>query len=229
MFYDGRLTYGQGLTVDFLNAVFIMTSNLGSDRIQMLAEAADYDTMKSAVMDVVATHFRPEFINRIDDAVVFHALGREHIRKIVDIQLEDLRRRLAERELILDISDAALERLAAAGFDPVYGARPLKRAIQVEVENPLAERILRGDFAPGDTISIGTGQSPTGTDALVFEAALLTVCARPRRPGARCAILPPPVARRPTHGARRPCRFTSMSASTAAIRWTRCKKSPMTR
>ncbi|MEM1438911.1 MAG: ATP-dependent chaperone ClpB [Pseudomonadota bacterium] len=168
---DGRLTDGQGRTVDFRNAVVIMTSNLGSDRIQMLAEAADYDTMKSAVMDVVATHFRPEFINRIDDAVVFHALGREHIRKIVDIQLEDLRRRLAERELILDISDAALERLADAGFDPVYGARPLKRAIQVEVENPLAERILRGDFAPGDTISIGTGQSPTGTDALVFEAA----------------------------------------------------------
>ena len=168
---DGRLTDGQGRTVDFRNAVVIMTSNLGSDRIQMLAEEADYDTMKSAVMDVVATHFRPEFINRIDDAVVFHALGREHIRKIVDIQLEDLRRRLAERELILDISDAALERLADAGFDPVYGARPLKRAIQVEVENPLAERILRGDFAPGDTISIGTGQSPTGTDALVFEAA----------------------------------------------------------
>ncbi|MEM9322927.1 MAG: AAA family ATPase, partial [Pseudomonadota bacterium] len=168
---DGRLTDGQGRTVDFRNAVVIMTSNLGSDRIQMLAEAADYDTMKSAVMDVVATHFRPEFINRIDDAVVFHALGRQHIRKIVDIQLEDLRRRLAERELILDISNAALERLADAGFDPVYGARPLKRAIQVEVENPLAERILRGDFAPGDTISIGTGQSPTGTDALVFEAA----------------------------------------------------------
>ncbi|MEL6447690.1 MAG: ATP-dependent chaperone ClpB [Pseudomonadota bacterium] len=168
---DGRLTDGQGRTVDFRNAVVIMTSNLGSDRIQMLAEAADYDTMKSAVMEVVATHFRPEFINRIDDAVVFHALGREHIRKIVDIQLEDLRRRLAERELILDISDAALERLADAGFDPVYGARPLKRAIQVEVENPLAERILRGDFAPGDTISIGTGQSPTGSDALVFEAA----------------------------------------------------------
>ncbi|MEO0346925.1 MAG: ATP-dependent chaperone ClpB [Pseudomonadota bacterium] len=168
---DGRLTDGQGRTVDFRNAVVIMTSNLGSDRIQMLADEADYDTMKSAVMDVVATHFRPEFINRIDDAVVFHALGREHIRKIVDIQLEDLRRRLAERELILDISDAALERLADAGFDPVYGARPLKRAIQVEVENPLAERILRGDFAAGDTISIGTGQSPTGTDALVFEAA----------------------------------------------------------
>ncbi|MEO0614958.1 MAG: ATP-dependent chaperone ClpB [Pseudomonadota bacterium] len=168
---DGRLTDGQGRTVDFRNAVVIMTSNLGSDRIQMLAGEGDYEVMKSAVMEVVATHFRPEFINRIDDAVVFHALGREHIRKIVGIQLEDLRRRLAERELVLDISDAALERLADAGFDPVYGARPLKRAIQVEVENPLAERILRGDFAPGDTIAIGTGQSPTGADALVFEAA----------------------------------------------------------
>ena len=127
---DGRLTDGQGRTVDFRNSVVIMTSNLGSDRIQQLAGEANYERMKSAVMEVVATHFRPEFINRIDDAVVFHALGREHIRKIVDIQLGDLRRRLAERELTLDISDEAL-----------------------------------------DTITIGTGQSPTGTDTLVFEAA----------------------------------------------------------
>ncbi len=168
---DGRLTDGQGRTVDFRNTVVIMTSNLGSDRIQALGNEADYATMKAAVMDVVAGHFRPEFINRVDDVVVFHSLAREHIRRIVDIQLADLRARLAERELTLQVSDAAMERLADAGFDPVYGARPLRRAIQVEIENPLADRILRGAFSPGDTISIGTGASPTGQDTLVFEAA----------------------------------------------------------
>src|SRR5690606_17668823 len=121
---------------------------------QELAGADNYAQMKAEVMDVVARHFRPEFINRIDDVVVFHPLEAEHIRRIVDIQLEYLRRRLAERDIGLELDDSALDRLAEAGYAPVYGARPLKRAIQQQVENPLAERILRADFAPGDTIRI---------------------------------------------------------------------------
>jgi len=151
---DGRLTDGHGRTVDFRNTVIIMTSNLGSQRIQELAGAENYARMKEAVMDVVRQHFRPEFINRIDDVVVFHPLESEHIRKIVDIQLEYLRRRLGERDIALELDEAAIDRLAEAGFDPVYGARPLKRAIQQQIENPLAERILRGDFGPGDTIRV---------------------------------------------------------------------------
>ncbi|HUQ51581.1 MAG TPA: ATP-dependent chaperone ClpB [Gammaproteobacteria bacterium] len=151
---DGRLTDGQGRTVDFRNTVIVMTSNLGSQRIQELAGAANYERMKAEVMEIVGQHFRPEFINRIDDVVVFHPLEAEHIRKIVDIQLEYLRRRLHEREIGLVLDAAAIDRLAQAGFDPVYGARPLKRAIQQQLENPLAQRILRGDFAPGDTIRV---------------------------------------------------------------------------
>src|SRR5690554_1877667 len=151
---DGRLTDGHGRTVDFRNTVVIMTSNLGSQRIQALAGAENYAEMKDAVMEVVGQHFRPEFINRIDDVVVFHPLESEHIRKIFDIQLEYLRRRLAERDFGLELDSEALDRLAEAGYDPVYGARPLKRAIQQQLENPLAERILRGDFEPGDTIRV---------------------------------------------------------------------------
>jgi ATP-dependent Clp protease ATP-binding subunit ClpB len=151
---DGRLTDGHGRTVDFKNAVIVMTSNLGSHRIQELGPGSEYDEMKSAVMEVVAQHFRPEFINRVDDVVVFHALGREQIRIIVEIQLAHLRRRLAERDMQLELSDAAVDRLAEAGFDPVYGARPLKRAIQQQVENPLAQRILRGEFGPGATVRV---------------------------------------------------------------------------
>jgi ATP-dependent Clp protease ATP-binding subunit ClpB len=151
---DGRLTDGQGRTVDFRNTVIVMTSNLGSQRIQALAGAANYERMKAEVMEIVGQHFRPEFINRIDDVVVFHPLEAEHIRKIVDIQLEYLRRRLGEREIGLTLEPAARDRLAQAGFDPVYGARPLKRAIQQQLENPLAQRILRGDFGPGDTIRV---------------------------------------------------------------------------
>jgi len=154
---DGRLTDGHGRTVDFKNAVIVMTSNLGSQRIQELGPGADYDRMKDAVMEVVAQHFRPEFINRVDDVVVFHALGREQIRVIVDIQLAHLHRRLAEREMRLELTDAAVDRLAEAGFDPVYGARPLKRAIQQQVENPLAQRILRGEFVPGVTVRVDAG------------------------------------------------------------------------
>jgi len=151
---DGRLTDGHGRTVDFRNAVIVMTSNLGSQRIQELAGEANYDRMKAACLEVVGQHFRPEFINRVDDVVVFHPLGMEQIRKIVDIQLGDLQKRLAERDIRIELSDAARDRLGEAGFDPVYGARPLKRAIQQQVENPLAEAILRGDFGPGQTIRI---------------------------------------------------------------------------
>jgi ATP-dependent Clp protease ATP-binding subunit ClpB len=152
---DGRLTDGHGRTVDFRNTVIVMTSNLGSNLIQEMAGEENYDAMKSAVMDVVGTHFRPEFVNRIDDLVVFHPLGREHIRRIVDIQLAYLHDRLADRELSIRLSDAARDKLADAGFDPVYGARPLKRAIQQQVENPLAQEILQGRFKPGDVIDVG--------------------------------------------------------------------------
>ncbi len=151
---DGRLTDGHGRTVDFRNTVIVMTSNLGSQRIQDMAGEANYERMKSAVMEVVSQHFRPEFINRVDDVVVFHPLGREEIRLIVDIQVGRLRQRLGERDLQLVISDSAMDRLADAGYDPVYGARPLKRAIQQQVENPLAQRILAGEFSPGDTITV---------------------------------------------------------------------------
>jgi ATP-dependent Clp protease ATP-binding subunit ClpB len=154
---DGRLTDGHGRTVDFRNSVIVMTSNLGSQRIQELAGEQNYTRMKAAVMEIVGQHFRPEFLNRIDDAVVFHPLAEEHIRKIVDIQLAYLHKRLGEREIALALDEAARARLAGAGFDPVYGARPLKRAIQQQLENPLAERILRGDFAPGDTIAVTSG------------------------------------------------------------------------
>ncbi len=151
---DGRLTDGQGRTVDFRNTVIVMTSNLGSHRIQELAGEANYDQMKAEVMEIVGQHFRPEFINRVDEAVVFHPLGREQIRAIVDIQIDGLRRRLADRDMALALDGAALDLLAEAGYDPVYGARPLKRAIQQQLENPLAQRILKGDFGPGDEIGI---------------------------------------------------------------------------
>jgi len=151
---DGRLTDGHGRTVDFRNTVIVMTSNLGSQLIQEMAGEEHYEQMKAAVMEVVGQHFRPEFINRVDDVVVFHPLGREQIRAITDIQLGLLRLRLAERDIGLDISAEALDRLGEAGFDPVYGARPLKRAIQTQVENPLAQALLSGQFGPGDTIRI---------------------------------------------------------------------------
>ena len=152
---DGRLTDGQGRTVDFRNTVIVMTSNLGSQLIQEMAGEDNYDAMKNAIMEIVGSHFRPEFINRIDDLVVFRPLGREHIRKIVDIQLGYLRDRLAERDIRIQLSEAACDKLADAGFDPVYGARPLKRAIQQQVENPLAQEILQGNFKPGDLIEVG--------------------------------------------------------------------------
>ena len=164
---DGRLTDGQGRTVDFRNTVIIMTSNLGSSLIQDMAGEENYERMKTAVMDVVGTHFRPEFINRIDEVVVFHPLDQAEIRKIADIQLNNLRKRLAARELGLQITEAALDLLAQAGFDPVYGARPLKRAIQQQVENPLAQQILASKFMPGDTVMVEVANGKLTFSALV--------------------------------------------------------------
>jgi ATP-dependent Clp protease ATP-binding subunit ClpB len=151
---DGRLTDGQGRTVDFRNTIIVMTSNLGSDIIQSLSGEALYSVMKAAVMDIVSTKFRPEFINRIDEAVVFHSLGRGQIRAISGIQIDYLRRRLQDREIGFEITEQALDLLGEAGFDPVYGARPMKRAIQQQLENPLAQQILAGNFVAGDTIKV---------------------------------------------------------------------------
>ena len=159
---DGRLTDGQGRTVDFRNTVIIMTSNLGSQVIQEYAGEQNYAKMKSAVMEVVQQSFRPEFINRIDDIVVFHPLGTRQIRSIVDIQLLYLKKRLAERNMDLTLDDAARDLLAEAGYDPVYGARPLKRAIQQQIENPLAQRILQGEFVPGDRIRVSVQDGELG-------------------------------------------------------------------
>lgn len=151
---DGRLTDGQGRTLDFKNTVIVMTSNLGSQVIQEKAGTASYDEMKKDVMEIVGGYFRPEFINRIDDTVVFHPLGREQIRSITAIQLQYLEKRLAQSEIGFEISDAALDVLGEAGFDPVFGARPLKRVIQQRLENPLAQRILKGEFAPGSAVKV---------------------------------------------------------------------------
>lgn len=151
---DGRLTDGQGRTVDFRNTVIVMTSNLGSSVIQELAGEDNYAQMKSSVMEIVGQHFRPEFINRVDETVVFKPLSAENIRMIANIQIQHLAKRLASRNLELVITDAALDRVGEAGFDPVYGARPLRREIQQQVENPLAQLILGGQFNPGDTVFI---------------------------------------------------------------------------
>ena len=149
---DGRLTDGHGRTVDFRNTVIVMTSNLGSDRIRELAGGHEYAVMKEQVMSIVGQHFRPEFINRIDDIIVFHPLVREQLHEIAKIQVATLQSRLSERDLQLTLTDAVIEKLTSAGFDPVFGARPLKRAIQVHLENPLAQEILSGRFSSGDTI-----------------------------------------------------------------------------
>jgi ATP-dependent Clp protease ATP-binding subunit ClpB len=149
---DGRLTDGQGRTVNFRNTVIVMTSNLGSDIIQQNAGADNYEAMKNSVMDVVGTHFRPEFINRVDEVVVFHPLAQNQIQGIARIQIESLGKRLKEQDMKLDLDEAAMEFLAEVGYDPVYGARPLKRAIQRMIENPLAQRLLQGEFVSGDVI-----------------------------------------------------------------------------
>lgn len=152
---DGRLTDSQGRVVDFKNTVIIMTSNLGSDKIQeMEMTGASYEEIKAAVMNAVNQHFRPEFVNRIDEIVVFHPLGQEQMAGIADIQLSRLRKRLQERDMDIVLSDEAMKKLIAVGYDPVYGARPLKRAIQQEIENPLSLKLLSGEFVAGDTIKV---------------------------------------------------------------------------
>jgi len=151
---DGRLTDGQGRTVDFRNTVIVMTSNLGSQQIQEMAGEENYQAMKATVMEIIGQHFRPEFINRVDEVVVFHPLGRDEIRAIAGIQFDYLRQRLLDRHMDIELTDAALDKIGEAGFDPVYGARPLKRAIQQQVENTLAQEILSGKFVPGDVIKV---------------------------------------------------------------------------
>lgn len=160
---DGRLTDGQGRTVDFRNTVIVMTSNIGSEIIQEKAGEENYDDMKQSVMGLVGQHFRPEFINRLDDIVVFHPLGREQIRAIADIQIGYLKQRLADRDMGIELTDAAIDMLGEAGFDPVYGARPLKRAIRQQLENPLSQEILAGRFGIDDVIQVDAGP-----DGLVF-------------------------------------------------------------
>jgi ATP-dependent Clp protease ATP-binding subunit ClpB len=149
---DGRLTDGQGRTVDFRNVVVIMTSNLGSGHI--LDVTLDRDQLRERVMADVRSHFRPEFLNRIDETVIFDRLEADQLRTIADIQLERLRRRLADRDLTLEVSDAALDHLAARGFDPVYGARPLKRVIRRELEDRLAKVLLTGEVVDGQTVAV---------------------------------------------------------------------------
>jgi ATP-dependent Clp protease ATP-binding subunit ClpB len=154
---DGRMTDGQGRTVDFKNTVIVMTSNLGSQMIQTMA-GDDYQVIKLAVMGEVKSYFRPEFINRIDEVVVFHALDEKHIKSIARIQLGYLEKRLASMDMKLEVEDAVLEDIARIGFDPVFGARPLKRAIQSSIENPLAREILEGRFGAKDTIHVALSQ-----------------------------------------------------------------------
>jgi len=161
---DGRLTDSQGRTVDFKNTVIIMTSNLGSERIHEMSGKNDYPFMKSEMMKIVGDYFRPEFINRIDDMVVFHSLENEQLREIARIQIQHLIERLAERDMEFSVSNKALDLLAEAGFDPVYGARPLKRTIQLRLENPLANEILAGKYQPGDTIQVDANE-----DGFVFS------------------------------------------------------------
>jgi ATP-dependent Clp protease ATP-binding subunit ClpB len=167
---DGRLTDSQGRTVDFRNTVIAMTSNLGSELIQDISRHGDYFEMKDAVMEVVGKHFRPEFINRIDEIVVFHPLDQKQIKSIAKIQINRLQKRLRERDYSIFITDEALDYLTATGYDPIYGARPLKRAIQQHIENPLAQEILAGRFVPGDMIQIDLKK-----DKIVFSKAEATV------------------------------------------------------
>jgi ATP-dependent Clp protease ATP-binding subunit ClpB len=160
---DGRMTDGQGRTVDFKNTVIVMTSNLGSQMIQQMS-GSDYQVVKMAVMGEVKTHFRPEFVNRIDEIVVFHALDEKNIAGIARIQLKYLEKRMAKLDMTLDVSDAALALLAEAGFDPVFGARPLKRAIQERIENPLSKLILEGKFGPKDRVKVGASKGQLSFD-----------------------------------------------------------------
>jgi ATP-dependent Clp protease ATP-binding subunit ClpB len=157
---DGRLTDGQGRTVDFKNVIVVMTSNIGSHRIleyRGAFEGEDYRRMKDAVLGELRQAFRPEFLNRLDEIIVFHALSEEQLKEIIDIQLMGLRSRLAERHIQLQLSDAAKTQLVRSSYDPAYGARPLKRAIQRDIETPLAKRILSGEVREGQIVSLDTG------------------------------------------------------------------------
>ncbi len=173
---DGRLTDGQGRTVDFRNTVIVMTSNLGSEHIQAMSSSATsttdgYEAMKAAVLEIVAQHFRPEFINRIDDLVVFHALEKEQLRAITHVQIQHLMARLEEQDIHLKLTDASLDFISQTGFDPVFGARPLKRAIQTHLESPLAKEILSGRFGPGDNISVDIHDGKLSFDQTKASAA----------------------------------------------------------
>ena len=162
---DGRLTDGHGRTVDFKNTVVIMTSNVGSQLILAYRGGGDsdsYQRMKSEVLDALRQHFRPEFLNRVDETVVFHSLAREHLKEIVEIQLERLRARLAERHITLELTERAREHLALSGYDPNYGARPLKRAIQKEIETPLGRLLLKGDVKDGQTVMVDYDRAAGG-------------------------------------------------------------------
>jgi ATP-dependent Clp protease ATP-binding subunit ClpB len=155
---DGRLTDGHGRTVNFKNVIVIMTSNIGSHRILDFRgsyEGGEYDLMKLAVMEEMRKAFRPEFLNRVDETIVFHALTEDHLKQIVEIQLGNLRKRLSDRNISLELTDAAREHVVRVGYDPSYGARPLKRAIQREIENPLARKLISGEVREGEALLVG--------------------------------------------------------------------------
>ena len=154
---DGRLTDGQGRTVDFTNTLIILTSNLGSQYIAGLAEGEDVEKVEPQVMEVVRGHFRPEFLNRLDEIILFHRLGQEHMGPIVDIQVSRVAKLLADRKVTLELTDAARAWLGRVGYDPVYGARPLKRAVQKYLQDPLAEKILRGEVPDGSAVHVAEG------------------------------------------------------------------------
>jgi ATP-dependent Clp protease ATP-binding subunit ClpB len=170
---DGRLTDGHGRTVNFKNTVIVMTSNLGSPLIQELSsKGADQKEIESAVRDLLKRTFRPEFLNRIDETIIFHPLSRQQLARIVEIQLDHLRKRLASRNIKLRVTERAQQLLAEEGYDPTYGARPLKRVIQQRIENPLAQRILSGEFGDGDTVEIDV--DPAGRE-FTFKRAVEVV------------------------------------------------------
>jgi ATP-dependent Clp protease ATP-binding subunit ClpB len=154
---DGRLTDGQGRTVDFKNTILIMTSNAGAQFLSEQPEGADVEDVEPQVMEVVRAHFRPEFLNRLDEIVLFHRLGQEHMAPIVDIQVERVQRLLKDRKIVLDLTDAARRWLGRVGYDPVYGARPLKRAVQRYLQDPLAEKLLAGEIPDGSTVKVDEG------------------------------------------------------------------------
>jgi ATP-dependent Clp protease ATP-binding subunit ClpB len=166
---DGRLTDGQGRTVSFRNTIIIMTSNVGSQYVTELTKSGDYEQMKAAVEEVLRQTFRPEFLNRIDDIVVFHSLSMEQVADIAEMQLERVKLRLAERRITLEVEPAALERIAIDGFDPVYGARPLKRVIQREVVDRIAKALVAGEVREGDTVVMDVIEDEIGIRAIRHE------------------------------------------------------------